>query len=90
MEIVSATPIVVDSHNDTYVNPNATIFMTVGTAGDKRHGFTGQAPYIAQQFIRHGYVDVNVIDNGTKIQGKFYDNVDGKVKDTFTIVQTMP
>jgi hypothetical protein len=29
MEIMSAMPIVVDNHNDTYVNPNATIFMTV-------------------------------------------------------------
>jgi hypothetical protein len=47
-----------NNHNDTYVNPNATIFMTVGTAGAKQYGFTGQAPYIAQQFIRHGFVDV--------------------------------
>jgi hypothetical protein len=86
----STTPIVVDNHNDTYVNPNATIFMTVGTAGAKQYGFTGQAPYIAQQFIRHGFVDVNGIDNGTKMQGKFYDNVGGKAIDSFTIVQAMP
>ena len=29
----SSTPIVLDNHLDTYVNPNGTIFMTVGTAG---------------------------------------------------------
>jgi hypothetical protein len=62
----------------------------VGTAGAKQHGFADQAPYTAQQFVRHGFINVNIIDNGTKMEGKFYDNLDGKAKDSFTIVQATP
>jgi hypothetical protein len=86
----SIKPIVVDNHNNTYSKPNGTIFITVGTAGAKQHGFAGQAPYIAQQFVGHGFININITDNGTKMKGNFYDNLDGKAKDSFTIVKALP
>ena len=85
----SSTPIIVNNHLDAYVNPNGTIFMTVGTAGAKPYAFAGQAPYIAKQFEGYGFLDVKIADNGTKMVGTFYDNLDGKDKDSFTIVKNI-
>ena len=48
----SSTPIITDHQPNTYVNPNGTIFLTVATAGAEQYNFTGQAPYIANQFER--------------------------------------
>jgi hypothetical protein len=62
--------------------------MTVGTAGAEQYGFAAQAPFIVKQFMRFGFLDVNVIDNGTKMVGTFYDNQDGNAKDSFTVVKT--
>ena len=83
----SSTPIVLDDHLDKYVNPNGTIFMTLGTAGAEQYSFAGQAPYIAKQFERFGFLNVDVVDNGTKLIGKFYDSLDGNAKDNFTIIK---
>lgn len=35
----------------------------------------------------YGFLDVKIADNGTKMVGTFYDNLDGKDKDSFTIVR---
>ena len=85
----SSTPIIVNNHLDTYVNPNGTIFVTVGTAGAKPYAFAGQAPYIAKQFEGYGFLDVKLAENGTKMLGTFYDNLGGKDKDSFTIVKNI-
>ena len=81
----SSTPFITDHQPNTYVNPKGTIFLTVGTAGAEQYNFTGQAPYIANQFERFGFLDIKIVDNGTKMVGTFYDNRDGNKKDTFTI-----
>jgi hypothetical protein len=33
-------------------------------------------------------VNVDVVDNGTKLIGTFYDSRDGSVKDSFTIIKS--
>ena len=81
----SSTPIITNAHVDSYDEPNAPIFTTVGTAGAEQYNFTGQAPYIVKQFDRFGFLNVNVADNGTKMVGTFYDNTQGTAKDQFTI-----
>ena len=90
MKCCSSTPIVVSNHPDTYVNPNGRIFMTVGTAGAEQYRFAGQAPYIAKQFQRFGFLNINIIDNETSMVGTFYDSQDGTCdKDRFTIVKNI-
>jgi hypothetical protein len=69
------------------VDPNGTIFITVGTAGAEQYSFTGQAPYIATQFQRFGFINLDMMNNGTKMVGTFYDSLDGKAKDSFTIIK---
>jgi hypothetical protein len=85
----SSTPIVVNNHLDTYVNPNGRIFMTMGTAGAEQYRFAGQAPYIVKQFERFGFLNINIVNNGTRMVGTFYDNQDGNGKDSFTIIKNM-
>lgn len=43
------------------------IFITVGTAGQNLYNFTGKAPYIITQFLRHGFLNVNITDNGSML-----------------------
>ena len=60
--------------------------MTLGTAGAKQYSFAGQAPYIAKQFQRFSFLNIDVVDNGLKLIGKFYDSLDANAKDNFTII----
>lgn len=83
----SSAPIITDSNNSVYINPNGTIFMVVGTAGANQYKLLGKAPYIATQFERYGFVNIDVVNNGTKLVGTFYDSLDGKAKDNFTIIK---
>ncbi len=83
----SSIPIIVDKNVDTYVNPNGTIFAIVGTAGAHQYNLTGQAPYMASQFERFGYLNVKIIQNGTRMVGTFYDNRQQTPKDQFTIIK---
>lgn len=86
----SSTPIITDRNNSVYTNPNGTIFMIVGTAGADQYKLLGKSPYMVTQFQRYGFVNFNTADNGTKLIGTFYDSLDGKAKDNFTIIKSGP
>ena len=47
--------------------------MVTGTSGADQHNFTGQAPFMEKQFKRFGFLDVQVIDNGTRMICTFYE-----------------
>ncbi len=83
----SSTPIITDRNNSVYVNPNGSIFMVVGTGGAHQYDLLGKSPYIAAQFQRFGFLDVNIVDSRTKMVGTFYDSRDGSAKDQFTIIK---
>jgi hypothetical protein len=42
---------------------------------------------VITQFQKYGFVNINVVDNGTRLAGTFYDSLDGNVKDNFTIIK---
>lgn len=83
----SSTPIITDRNNSVYVNPNGSIFMVVGTGGAHQYNLLGKSPYITTQFQRFGFLNIDVIDNGTRMIGTFYDSRDGSAKDHFTIIK---
>jgi hypothetical protein len=56
----------------------------VGTGGARLFPLYGHAPYIAPQYIGHGFLDVTMTNNRKILNAKFYAN-DGSVKDRFTI-----
>lgn len=49
------------SHNqDTkYNEPNAPIFITVGTGVAELHNFTGTVPYVIEQFASYGFLNLD-------------------------------
>ena len=83
------TPIVTDRHTRDYDNnPKGQIFITVGTAGEDLYNFTSQAPYVITQFLRHGFLNVDVTNNGLNLTATFYENRDLKDKDHFSFVKS--
>lgn len=84
----SETPIITDTNKNNYHDPKGMIFGTVGTGGESLYPLTGQAPYVATQYVGFGFLNVDVINDGTILSGKFFAN-DGTIKDQFTITKTV-
>jgi predicted phosphohydrolase len=83
----ASNPVITNKNEGEYNNTDdGTIFAVVGTAGADLHNFTGQAPYVVEQFQRFGFLDVNITD-GKIMKGTFYENRDGTDKDHFTIMK---
>lgn len=83
----SSSPIITDKNNSIYENPNGTIFSVVGTGGAILYPFRGKSPYIVTQFQNFGFLNIDIVDNGTKLIGSFYDSRNGSIKDHFTIIK---
>ena len=82
------TPIITDKHTRDYSSdPKGQIFMTVGTGGEDLYNFTSQAPYVITQFLRHGFLNVDVTQNGQNLTATFYENREGKDKDHFSFIK---
>ncbi|TLX66246.1 MAG: hypothetical protein E6L03_09800 [Thaumarchaeota archaeon] len=78
-------PTITDRNTDHYNNiENGQIFITVGTGGAEFYNFTGQAPYIVKQLLLHGFLNVDVTNNGSKLWITFYQNT-GMARDHITI-----
>ena len=83
------TPIITDSDNQDYrdIN-NGEIFMTAGTGGADFYNFTGKSPYVVKQFLRHGFLNVESKENGSKLSAMFYDN-NGTIYDRMSISKSL-
>jgi predicted phosphodiesterase len=88
--ITKNDPIVTDKHKTNYLNPNGQIFFVVGTGGAyDSHRFTAPQPeYIVVQFNAYGHLNIDIVKNGTKLIGTFYNN-DHSANDKFTIDKLM-
>jgi hypothetical protein len=82
-------PIIDDKQHTEYNKPNGTIFLTVGTGGAELHNFTGKAPYVAEQFESHGFLNVDIGSSKKELTllGTFYENTNMNKKDHFTITK---
>ena len=81
-------PILTDIDTNNYDDPEGSVFAIVGTGGASIFNFTGNAPnYIVSRYAGFGFLNVDLIKNGTTLNGKFYAN-DGTIKDQFTITKT--
>jgi hypothetical protein len=84
----SFTPTITDRDTEKYeYDPKGPIFITVGTGGEDLYPFTGQAPYVITQFQRHGFLNIDIVENGRRLNGNFYENRDNSDKDHFTIIK---
>lgn len=77
-------PTVGTASNNTYFNPLGEVYLVVGTGGHPLYDLLGRAPYMAAQYRGFGLLSIDFLNNGTKLDGKFY-NSRGSVIDEFTI-----
>jgi hypothetical protein len=83
----SSDPIISNADASNYHDPKGQIFTTVGTGGvNEIHNLVGKAPYVVTQFKGIGFLNLVIVNNGTKLVGKFLDN-SGEVKDHFSITK---
>ncbi len=83
------TPIITDRENQDYRDiKHGEIFMTAGTGGADFYNFTGKSPYVVKQFLRHGFLNVESKDNGSKLSVMFYDN-NGTIYDQMSISKSL-
>ena len=84
----SSEPIVTNQNTTGYNNnTDGTVFALVGTGGESFYPLASQAPYVANQFDKFGFLNID-ISNGnphTKLTGTFFDNKGNDIKDQFTI-----
>ena len=84
----SSEPIVTNQLTTGYNdNTDGTVFALVGTGGESFYPLASQAPYVASQFDKFGFLNID-ISNGnphTKLTGTFYDNKGDAILDQFTI-----
>jgi predicted phosphodiesterase len=84
----SHSPIILDNNASIYKNElNGPIFVTVGTAGEILHNFINQKPFVKTQFLRHGFLNLEVTNNGSNMTGTFYENNGLISEDQFTILK---
>lgn len=82
------TPIITDRNTEKYDNdPKGPIFVTVGTGGEDLYEITGQAPYVITQFLRHGFLNIDIVENGKRLNAVFYENRANSDKDHFSIIK---
>jgi len=82
-------PIITDKQTKEYDKDHAgQIFITVGTAGEDLYNFTSQTPYVIRQFLRHGFLNVDITNNGTNLTATFYENREMTDKDHFTFIKS--
>ena len=70
--------------NNTYLDPPGQVYLVVGTGGHPLYDLLGRLPYMAAQYRGFGLLSIDLLDNGTKLYGKFYDK-QGVVIDKFTL-----
>jgi hypothetical protein len=83
-----SNPIVTDTNKINYNDPQGQIYSIVGTGGVNFHSLSGQSSFTAsQQAIRFGHLNIDIINNGTTLVGKFIPNEAGITPDEFTITK---
>ena len=86
-EISSSTPIVTSRETVDYHIPKGQVFLTVGTGGREPQNLLSKAPFVVTQFLDLGFLNVDIVDGGKKLVGRFYDNAGAKILDQFSITK---
>ena len=86
----SSEPTIKNQTTGGYNDPtNGTIFAIVGTGRESFYALDGQAPYVATQFNKFGFLNIG-LDNGnphTTLTGTFFDNKGNEIRDHFTTIK---
>jgi hypothetical protein len=78
-------PIIAENGKTDYKSPKGMFQIIVGTGGIDRDPFSNQEPFVVyQQDSSYGFLNVDVIDQGNVLIGKYFGN-NGDVLDEFKI-----
>ena len=80
------SPIITTTNKTNYKNPEGQIYLVVGTGGQGLSPLGPAKSYVITQIKDHGHLNIDLVENGTKLIGKFINNA-GSIKDTFTIAK---
>jgi predicted phosphodiesterase len=81
-------PIITNEFTTAYnSHKDGIVFAIVGTGGESFYRLDGQSPFIATQFDRFGFLNLEVKNGNpqTTLTGTFFDNKGDEIKDYFTI-----
>ena len=85
----SNLPIIKDVNASHYNAPGAPVYIVAGTAGSNLYALTGQAPYIATQFEKSGFLHVNISEADRDVlSGSFFNIETRNFDDQFVIVKS--
>ena len=81
---------ILDTRNNAYVyeDPEGPIFVIAGTGGRTLHSLYDQAYFTAQQLEDHGFLELQIKNNGKSLVGEFVSNEGDIIKDKFIIEKT--
>ena len=79
-----SSPMIADNSTSEYNDPTGVLYVTVGTGGASNYVYTEKEPYSITQWIGHGFLNIDIVDNGLTMKGTLYSN-DGTINDEFTI-----
>jgi hypothetical protein len=83
-----SNPIITNNNINNYIDPEGQIHAIVGTGGVNFHSLDGKSSFIAsQQSSRFGHLNIDLINDGTTMVGKFISN-EGGIMDQFTITKS--
>jgi len=83
-----SNPIKTSSNANDYIDPEGQIFAIVGTGGVNFHALSGKASFVSsQQDNFFGQLDIQITNNGDKLDGRFHRNGDGQIQDSFSITK---
>jgi hypothetical protein len=83
-----SNPIITNNNINNYNDPEGQIYAIVGTGGVNFHSLDGKSSFIAsQQSSRFGHLNIDLINDGTTMVGKFISN-EGGIMDQFTITKS--
>jgi predicted phosphodiesterase len=87
-DINSSQPIIEQNGKTEYKSPKGMFQIIAGTGGIDLDPLSNQEPYVVyQQDASYGFLNIDVIDQGNVLIGKYYANDDDEIVDEFKIIK---
>jgi hypothetical protein len=78
--------VVTSDEPSIYGDYEGQIYLTIGTGGKSLYSFYDISGYSIRQIVKYGFVNIDVVDNGSKLIVRFYDT-NNNIGDEFVIAK---
>ena len=83
----SDEPFIINKNYNTYIRPQAPIFVTIGTGGASPTNLSDEEDYTVLRMIDYGVLNINIDNNKASLLEAEFINNNGVIKDSFLIVK---